>query len=133
MTTDINRERANSPAGSDTSELTVPSRSPSPVPEYESFLAGIRNNIFGSTSYEFSASSATAVDEPETLDQPRSPDGRIVSRRLRRARAPSPDRLVCIPSHMAEKSRIQYRGCPRRQTSPKIAYQTLKTVALTIC
>jgi hypothetical protein len=133
MTVPTGKARANSPAGSDTSELTVPSRSPSPVPEYESFLADIRNNIFGPISYEFRASSATAVDEPETADQPRSPDGRFVSRRLRRARSPSPDRLVDIPSHVAEKSRIQYRGCLHGQTAPKRAYQTLEIVALTGC
>jgi hypothetical protein len=103
------------------------------VPEYESFLAGIRDKIFSPTSYEFKASSATAVDEPETSDQPRSPDGRFVSRRLRRARSPSPDRLVNISSHLAEESWIQDGGCLRRQTSLKTAYQTLKTVALILC
>jgi hypothetical protein len=97
-------QRANSPAVSDTSEITVLSRSPSPVPEYESFLAGIRNKLFSSTPSDAPERSprsvprhATVGDEPETSDQLRSPDGRFVPRRLRRARSPSPERLVNTP------------------------------------
>jgi hypothetical protein len=73
------RGRGISPALSDFSELTVLSRSPSPVPGYDA-LSGLSKN--------------TAVKPSNISDRCRGEDGRFLSVRKKRAHTPEPELYV---------------------------------------
>jgi hypothetical protein len=71
--------RASSPALSDTSELTVLSRSPSPIPDYQSFP---------------STMTALPLTPPSTPDRSRAANGRFTTCGVKRANTPDNSRFV---------------------------------------
>jgi hypothetical protein len=94
------RTRGVSPALSVVSELTVLSRSPSPVPDYGGFRL-LREKTQGISSASSDTSGPTASSP--SSEKLRSPNGRFVARHTRRAPSSSPERLETI-----QKSRISY-------------------------
>jgi hypothetical protein len=82
-----------SPALSDVSELTVLSRSPSPVPDYGGFRL-LEEKTLGISPTPSDVSGPTVTSSsPGKL---RSPNGRFVARHTRRAPSSSPERSVSV-------------------------------------